>query len=63
MNSVGGGGGSSLKNITKLPDHEKKANLTDLTMGEKEDIEMNSSSRSKGVKFKGKIIDDYEEEK
>jgi hypothetical protein len=26
----------SVKNVTKLPDHDKKANLNDLTMGEKD---------------------------
>lgn len=50
----GSNGGVYLKNITKLPDHDLKANLTDLTMGEKDDEEMNKAgrnSKSKKNKF------------
>lgn len=51
-----GGGVLGPKNITKLPDHEKKAKLTDLTMGDKDDIEMNNvvaHQSNRSVKVKG----------
>jgi hypothetical protein len=30
---------NALKNITRLPDHDKKAKLTDLTIGDRDDLE------------------------
>lgn len=37
------------KHITKLPDHDKKANLNDLTMGDRyDDEEMNIVKNGKG---------------
>ena len=36
---AGGQGGENLKHITKLPDHDNKAHLTDLTMQDKDDLE------------------------
>ena len=37
------------KHITKLPDHDLRANLNDLTMGDRDDEEMNLGKNGKGV--------------
>lgn len=48
--------GGSSKRITRLPDHEQKADLNNLTMEEREDMESNRSRKKMGT---GK----FEEEK
>ena len=53
--------GVSQKNVTRLPDHEKKAKLTDLTIGDKEDVEINMSNRSMNMRVKGVYGKDEEE--
>jgi hypothetical protein len=53
-----------VKNITRLPDHDKKANLNDLTMGDKDDNENKpNKGAKKGGKSPGSIGSKYEEEK
>ncbi len=48
--------------VTHLPDHDHKAKLTDLTMGEKEDTVMNMSNSERSVRTKKSNMRELDEE-
>ena len=63
MHKDGVMGDGSHKNITRLPDHDKRAKLTDLTIGEREEVDISMSKSERRMKFKHERRELEEEEK